>query len=71
MWCDCGYDFTTGQLRPQARKQKSKIAQFVVWLSWIVVTLFGLAFGKSYPVPVLVAVVLFVIVLWLIPKKKT
>jgi hypothetical protein len=29
MWCDCGYDFTTRQLRPQAKKQKSKEMNFL------------------------------------------
>lgn len=71
MWCECGYDFGTGRLRPGGRKPLSPIAKFFIWLSGIIATLFGLAFGRMYPGPVFVGAILLFLVLWLIPKKKT
>jgi hypothetical protein len=71
MWCECGYDFATKQLRPGGQKQMPKILRFFLWVIGFIYSLFAVALSRMYPGLVIIGVLVLVLVVWLIHKKKT
>ena len=67
MWCDCGYDFKTGQLLFRGPKPKSKIAQFAGWIATVIWMSIGLGLVRTYGAVVLRPLVIFYVVLWSVP----
>jgi hypothetical protein len=74
IWCECGYDFTSQQMRQSARKQSSLTKPSLFRWLWgsggVVLVPLGYALGLKYPLLSIITVAAVLIVCALLPKPK-